>query len=148
NPEIGGAKTALLTDFELLFRLPNTRFIDLQYGDTFAERQALDRDAGVVVEHVDEIDNTNDIDALAALITACDVVVTVSNTTAHLAGALGKATFVFVPYGSARLWYWFATRDDSAWYPRVHIARQSESQIWAQLFAQAAPAIARSIESS
>jgi Flp pilus assembly protein TadD len=148
NPEIGAAKTALLTDFAPLFRLPNCRFVDLQYGDTLAERETLERDTGVVVEHVDEIDNTNDIDALAALVSACDAVVTVSNTTAHLAGALGKPTFVFVPYGSARLWYWFAERDDSPWYPRVHVARQRQSQSWAQLIAPAVQDIARSIEAS
>lgn len=148
NPDIGAAKTALLTDFAPLFRLPNCRFVDLQYGDTLAEREALERDTGIVVEHVDEIDNTNDIDALAALVTACDAVVTVSNTTAHLAGALGKPTFVFVPYGSARLWYWFAERDDSPWYPRVHIARQRQSQSWAQVVAPAVQDIARSVEAS
>ena len=34
------------------------------------------------------------LDALASLICACDIVVTVSNANAHLAGALGKETYL------------------------------------------------------
>ena len=44
---------------------------------------------------------------------ACDAVVTVSNTTAHLAGALGRPTWVMVPHGHARIWYWFRDQDES-----------------------------------
>ena len=62
-----------------------------------------------------------DIDGLAALITACDLVVTVSNTTAHLAGALGKETYVLVPFGQARMWYRFHDRTDNPFYPDIKI---------------------------
>ena len=63
--------------------------MDLQYGDTSAERAAVERETGIRIERLD-VDNTNDIDGLAALISACDLAVTVDNTTVHLAGALGK----------------------------------------------------------
>ena len=49
---------------------------------------------------------------------ACDAVVTVSNTTAHLAGALGRPIWVLVPYGRAQFWYWFKRGDDMPWYPQ------------------------------
>src|SRR5581483_3958702 len=106
NPKFEAAKSVSLADYAPLLRLPGCRFVDLQYGDTRAERAAATRDVGVIVEHIDDVDNTNDIDSLAALIGACDVVVTVSNTTAHLAGALGKPTFVLVPFGRGRMWFW------------------------------------------
>src|SRR5262249_43916291 len=80
---IGGAsKSAKLADFAALLRLPNCRFVDLQYGETADERAALAHDLGITVERLPDIDNTNDLDGLAALMTACDAVVTVSNTTA------------------------------------------------------------------
>jgi ADP-heptose:LPS heptosyltransferase len=85
-----------------------------------------------------DIDNTNDIDALAALMTACDAVLSVSNTTAHLAGALGKPTWVLVPLGHAKIWYWFRDDADSPWYPRVRVRRQRLGQTWRELFAGAA----------
>jgi tetratricopeptide (TPR) repeat protein len=135
NPQHEKAKSAQLRDFETVLRLPNCRFVDLQYGDTAPDRADVERAIGVRVEHLDDIDNTRDIDGLAALIAACDVVVTVSNTTAHLAGALGRPTLVLVPLGRARHWYWFNDREDSPWYPHVHIRRQRSDQSWAQLVA-------------
>ncbi|HYI30547.1 MAG TPA: hypothetical protein VD863_22125, partial [Bradyrhizobium sp.] len=95
--------------------------------------------------HLDDVDNLNDIDALAALIMACDGVVAVSNVTAHLAGALGQRTWVMVPYGAGRLWFWFHHRNDSPWYPRVHLRRQKSEQSWSELLASFVDEIETSI---
>ena len=138
SPAFGAFKTAQLTDFESILRLPDCRFVDLQYGDTLAEREALTQATGIAIERLADIDNTNDIDGLAALITACDLVVTVSNTTAHLAGALGKPTLLFVPQSGGRLWYWFNDRNDSPWYPRMRVERQKVGQSWQDLIARSA----------
>ena len=70
------------------------------------------------------------LDGLAALIAACDVVVTVSNTTAHLAGALGVPTLLMLPYSRGSLWYWHEGRDDSPWYPSIRIVRQRSPGDW------------------
>ena len=130
-----------MRDFEALLRLPNCRFIDLQYGDTSEERAAVERELGVRVENLPDIDNKEDIDGLAALISACDRVVTVSNTTAHLAGALGRDTTVLLPAGHGRPWYWFKDRADSPWYPTVRLTRQAAGQPWAEVAAQVAEAL-------
>jgi ADP-heptose:LPS heptosyltransferase len=122
--------------------------VDLQYGDTAAEIEAVRGEFGVAVKHLDEIDNTNDIDGLAALIGACDVVLTVSNTTAHIAGALGKPVWVMVPHGQGRLWYWFHERADSPWYPEMRICRQQKGQSWADLIASAVSQIADFVQAS
>jgi ADP-heptose:LPS heptosyltransferase len=102
----------------------------------------LQKETGIVVERLEDIDNTNDIDGLAALITACDLVTTVSNTTAHLAGALGKPTVVFVPFGRARIWYWFKEGSTCPWYPRLRLKRAVAGQSWEQLVSAAAGEIA------
>jgi len=141
NPAAGRPKTALLKDFAPLFSLPRCRFIDLQYGDTAEERKAVEDEFGVKIERLEEIDNTLDIDGLAALITACDLVASVSNTNAHLAGALGKPTWVFAPFGHARFWYWFKGKPDSPWYPRVRVKHQASDQSWSDAIAAAAPEI-------
>ena len=128
----GMSKSAQLRDFESILRLPNCRFIDLQYGDTYAEREALQRNHGAL-EHLPDIDISNDIDALAALISACDLVVTVSNATAHLAGALGKETYLLVPSGRGRMWCWFRDRDDSPFYSGMRLIRKMPGQPWSEL---------------
>jgi tetratricopeptide (TPR) repeat protein/ADP-heptose:LPS heptosyltransferase len=142
SPEKGHRKTAQLLDFINVFRLTNVQCIDLQYGSTESERAEVERATGTAIVHLDDIDNTNDIDGLAALICACDAVVTVSNTTAHLAGALGIPTWVFVPYGIAQMWYWFRGENESPWYPRVQVRHQNEGQSWENLVSLNSTAIA------
>lgn len=134
-PKVGMAKSIALRDLAPLLELDGIRFVDLQYGDTAAERQALQAATGVEIMHVDAVDNRQDIDGLAALIGACDVVVTISNTTAHLAGALGVPTLLMLPTGVARHWYWHEGRNDSPWYPSMTIFRQRTVGDWAGVFA-------------
>ncbi len=133
SSQFGPHKSAHLSDFLDVLSLPATRCMDLQYGDTVDERIAFQRSSGILVSRLGNIDNTKDIDGLAALISACDAVVTVSNTTAHLAGALGRPTWVFVPYGFAQIWYWFSGKSRSPWYPCVNVQHQVEGQSWKEL---------------
>jgi hypothetical protein len=141
NSKLAKAKSACLLDFAPVLRMPNCRFIDLQYGDTRAERETVARDMGVHVEQLGDVDNSQDVDGLAALMTACDIVVSVSNATAHLAGAIGRPTWVFVPHGQACPWYWFAERDDTPWYPHLRLKRQASGQSWTDLIASNADEI-------
>jgi tetratricopeptide (TPR) repeat protein len=71
---------------QLLLPLASDRFhfVNLQYGDTVAERQALQNMHGITVQDVSEVDAFHDIDGLAALIAACDIVVSTSNMTLPL----------------------------------------------------------------
>jgi hypothetical protein len=116
-PRIGNHKSAPLTDLLPLFQIPNTRFVSLQYGDHYAEMFELEKTHGIRIEQVLDIDNTQDLDGLAALIAACDAVVTVSNVTGHLAGAVGTKTFLL---DSNKLWYWNSCEgNQNLWYPSV-----------------------------
>lgn len=119
-----------------LLRTDGIDFIDLQYGDTAAERSALLEAEGIDVRRLADIDNKNDIDGLCALIQACDVVVSVSNTTAHLAAALGKPTLVLLA-SHTPLWYWHVDRMDSPWYPSAVLLRQQSAGDWSAPVAHA-----------
>jgi tetratricopeptide (TPR) repeat protein len=131
NPEIGDDKGMFLKALVPALAMPHVDFIDLQYGDTSAERQNLHDQFGIDVTTLADIDNFNNLDGLAALIDACDVVVTVSNTTAHLAGALGKKTLLLLPAGRSKLWYWHSTTGACLWYPSVEIFEQQAPGLWA-----------------
>ena len=133
NQEVGEDKSLRLADLRPLLELPGVVFVDLQYGDTSAEREALSAATGIEVMRIPEIDNFHDIDGLAALMTACDVVVTVSNTTAHLAGALGKPMMVMLPEAFGLVWYWHTGRMDSPWYPGTKLFRQKTAGQWRNL---------------
>ncbi len=135
NAAFGKPKSARLSEFAPLLKTPGIRFVDLQYGDTAADREAVQRELGVTVERLPDIDNKNDIDGLAALMCACDAVVSVSNTNAHLAGALGRPTWVLVPHARGRIWYWYPNRPANPWYPALKVRRLGRRQGWADLVA-------------
>jgi ADP-heptose:LPS heptosyltransferase len=72
-----------------------------------------------------------DLDGLAALQAACDLVITTSSVNAHLTGALGRPGWVLLPKRIGAPWYWFAGRDDSPWYPTsLSLIRQSDDGDW------------------
>ena len=85
---------------------------------------------GLALHHIEGLDLTQDLDGLAALCTACDLVVTVSNVTAHLAGALGRPVWLLAPAANGRIWYWFHGRRDSPWYPALRIFEQARARDW------------------
>ena len=103
-------------------------FVNLQYGDVAAEISELRRVKGVDVVCIDEIDNYDDMDGFAALIDACDVVLSIDNTTIHLAGALGKETLVMLPYIPD--WRWLLDRAYTPWYPTLRLFRQEVQDDW------------------
>lgn len=105
-------------------------FVNLQYGDTSAERGDLSRQHGIEIQNVEEVDSYNDIDGLAALVQACDLVISTSNTTAHLAGALGKETLLLLPLGKGRLWYWEEHAGKNLWYPSIRMFVQDQPGQW------------------
>ena len=72
----------------------------------------------------------------AAICLLMDIVISVDTSVAHLAGALGKTTWVLLPY--APDWRWLLNRNDSPWYDSVRLYRQSDDMRWDALLEQVA----------
>ena len=106
----------------------NFKIVNLQYGDVEAEIDDLKRRAGIEVFQIEELDTFNDIDALAATILACDFVVTVDNSTAHLAGALGVDCRLLLPEICDDRWG--NNGNSSYWYQSVQLYRQEKLGDW------------------
>lgn len=129
NADYGAPKSLELMDLLPLLR-PDIFWVDLQYGDTSADRAAAAA-AGAEVWRDPHVDPLRDMDAAAAQTAALDLVITTSNTTAHLAGALGVPVWLLLPApGYGLLWYWFLDRTDSPFYPSARCFRQSRAGDW------------------
>jgi len=126
----GGFKSAPLAAWAPILRAPNTTFVSLQYGDCARELNDARRLHDIDIFSDPEIDASGDMDTFAAQVAAMDLIVSVSNTTVHFAGALGKPVWVLVPKGSGAHWYWFLNRTDNPWYPSARIFRQSARGAW------------------
>lgn len=131
--------TTLSTDWRPIFvSLPDASYQSVQYGSVATDVQAVREGLGVEVSHDHGFDITQDIDGLARLLTSLDLVITTSNTTAHLAGALGVPVWCLVPRGPGRLWYWFDGEDSSLWYPSMRLYWQKIPGVWSDVFDQVA----------
>ncbi|MBV8839430.1 MAG: tetratricopeptide repeat protein, partial [Alphaproteobacteria bacterium] len=64
----------------------------------------------------------------AALIRELDLVITADTSVAHLAGALGVAVWILLPFVPD--WRWQLGRDDSPWYPTARLFRQDDGRDW------------------
>ncbi len=130
NNEIGQAKSLALADLLPILSIPDTTFINLQYGDTQKEIEDILSQHNINIVSVNEIDNFNDFDGLSSLISICDFVITSSNVTAHLSGALNKKTYLLLPHSDGKIWYWGTSGNSSLWYPSIHIFRSKTPDNW------------------
>ena len=118
----GLSKSMSLMDLKPLFEVSGVQFVDLQYGDKAQERQAFEEATGFNLIHDQDVDQMQSLDDFAAQIAALDLVISVSNTTVHMAGALGVPTLVLL--GSAPMQRWLMDRTDSPWYSCVEVIRK------------------------
>lgn len=138
NIRIGKLKTIGLRAFAPILKTPGVTFVNLQYGDCAAEIAEVEKEFGIKIMNFPDADPLRFMDRFSALVYAMDLVISVSNTTVHVAGGLGLPTWVMVPEGPARLWYWLRKRHDSLWYPSLQLYRQSASGIWSDTIAKVA----------
>jgi hypothetical protein len=105
-----------------LRQLPG-QFVSLQYNPQDAGLEMLTEAMDpAVIQSDPEIDPLTDLDGSAAQIAAMDLVVSVSNTTVHMAGALGKTCILLMDDKPHLIWP--PTAPKSVFYGSVHIMRK------------------------
>jgi tetratricopeptide (TPR) repeat protein len=127
NQKSGRKRSIALENFASLFALPGIRWISLQYGDfDDLEQQAAAAHAPLLIDR--RVDQFADLDRFASQIAAMDMVITIDNSTAHLAGALGIPVRLLLPFSAD--WRWMEKTVDSPWYPTLRLFRQPKIGDW------------------
>jgi tetratricopeptide (TPR) repeat protein len=111
-----------------------SRILDADATFVSLQKDARPDAAAVLRERTDIIDLTADLTdfvATAALVSCLDLIITVDTSVAHLAAALGRPTWILLPYTPD--YRWLLDRDDSPWYPTVRLFRQTETRDYAMV---------------
>jgi hypothetical protein len=122
-----------LGQLEPLLRVPGVRWFSLQQGAAAEDP---------LIEHLplESLSRwTRDIATAAAAMLELDLIVAVDNMVAHLAGTLGRPTWVLLKHEAD--WRWMDGRCDSPWYPTVRLFRQQREGNWDSVAAQANEAL-------
>lgn len=127
------SRTVPLARLAPLFGLEGIRFLSLQQGEA-ASDPLLHR---LGVESLSR--HTREIPMAAAAICALDLVICVDAMPAHLAGTLGRPTWVLLKHQAD--WRWMDSRSDSPWYPSVRLFRQPREGDWDTVVEQVASAL-------
>ncbi|MGE4065090.1 MAG: tetratricopeptide repeat protein [Rhodospirillaceae bacterium] len=120
---LGSSKSAELANLGAILTVPGVMFVGLQYGDCSHDYAAARAKFGIEIYQDPDIDQRSDVEKFFAQVAAMDLVVSTSNSTAHVGGAMNIPTWLLLPRGRGALWYWFLQREDSPWYPSVKIIR-------------------------
>ncbi len=125
NNRYSSDKSLDLDNFENLFRLPNCNVFNLQYGNVLDEINKFNSKKNKLL-NVKDLDLNNDFESIASLLKSLDIFITISNSTAHLAGSLGVKTLLIKPDNYALFHYWNQKNNKTPWYNSVElIDRQS-----------------------
>ena len=116
-------RSIALDRFASILSIPGLDFISVQKDVSETEAAVL-REHGVVQlgqQFADFADT-------AAVVAMLDLLVSVDTSIAHLAGAMGKAVALLLPFSPD--FRWLLHRSDSPWYPTARLFRQSKIGDW------------------
>ena len=104
-----------------ILNIENLKFINLQYGDMKNEIDNFRKKENIEIITLNNVDLFNDFESISAILKNLDLFVTVSNSTAHLAGALGVKTFLIRPQSHATFHYWDQKGKKTPWYNSIKL---------------------------
>lgn len=139
NPKNGANRSIELQRFIEYLSNEQVIFVNLQYAINDLQNEKVLQLGEQKLLVNTPVDNFNDLDSLAGLISLCDLVISVDNSVVHLSAALGKPTWVLLPYLPD--WRWMLDRSDSPWYRTVKLYRQQRSCDWSYPLAQVSDAL-------
>jgi hypothetical protein len=116
-----------------LLGVEGVRFFSLQQGEPAADPLVQRLGMTCLSPH------TTRIEAAAAAMSALDLVISVDGMPAHLAGTLGRPTWVLLKHEAD--WRWMQDRQDSPWYPTMHLFRQPREGDWSGVVRQVTAAL-------
>jgi Flp pilus assembly protein TadD len=132
-------RSVTLDQLRPILSLGGIQWVSLQYTDAAAQIAEFRGKSGVAIHEFAGV--TNDMDELASLIGALDLVISVCNTNVHVAGAIGKDVLVMAPFVPE--WRYGISGERMIWYPSARVLRQARYGDWGSVVDDVGAALRR-----
>lgn len=139
EPANRARRSIALAELVDVLKVAGVHFVNLQHGDVAAEVDRFRQREHVPLHGWTDANPLIDLDFVAAEVAALDLVITVDNTTAHLAGALGRPVWVLL--SRVPDWRWTMSGEASSWYRSARLLRQREDGQWGAVVAEVATSL-------
>jgi tetratricopeptide (TPR) repeat protein len=133
-----GLRSIELSEWAPILSTPDCNWISLQYGEYRKNTSEVEKQLGITINTWDEA--IDDLDETAALVNALDIVISVSTSVVSLSGALGKKTFVMIPFSPG--WIFLHAGNSMPWFSSVTLFRQASAGAWQDVIRDVASELA------
>jgi tetratricopeptide (TPR) repeat protein len=117
-----------------LARIPGVSLYSLQQKNGLEQLSQVPADIHIhIFDQYFDVTHGRYMDT-AAVMHHLDLIISIDTSIVHLSGALGRPTWVLLPYVAE--WRWLHDRTDSPWYPSMQLFRQPQSGDWLSVFEQ------------
>lgn len=130
NSQVDKGRSFPLSLFENISKISNVALISLQKGMGEEQLKHINFDVNHFSDELDKGDQA--FFDTSAVIQNCDLVVTSDSSVAHLAGALGQATWLVLK--KVPDWRWFLEQTHTPWYSNMKLYRQQHFDDWKPVF--------------
>jgi Tfp pilus assembly protein PilF len=148
NPKVkqGLHRSCRLSDFAPIAEIPGVKLYNLQKGMGKFELNDFNKTFSLT-DFGEELDEAHGpfMDT-AAIMQNLDLIITVDTSVCHLAGGLGKPTWIALPQRVD--WRWLLERSDTPWYPTVQLFRQKNPGDWDKVFSEMAATLKKKLNSA
>lgn len=143
NNKLNHLRSVPLENFLRLFEVPEIELFSFQKGSEDEEIKKLGLSS--MIHNLGQV--FDDFSDTGAGVEAMDLMIVVDSGVAHLAGTLGKPTWLLLHHPAS--WYWLEKRNDSPWYSSIRIYRQkSIRRDWHSVFDEVVRDLAQLVSNS
>jgi len=133
-------RSCQLQDLAPIAMIPDVALFGLQKGPGSAQIETLS--PSFLMRNVGE--EFADFADTAGAIENMDLIISIDTSVAHLAGAMGKPTWVLLKFDAD--WRWLLERSDSPWYPSMRLFRQARNETWPTVIDRVTQALGARVE--
>ena len=114
-------RTINIDYFKRLLEAKKVQFYSFQLDDIFDATEKYPQ----IIDLKDELKTFDDT---ASALENVDLFISADTSCAHLAGAIGKKTYLLIPYCSD--WRWFDNTEKTEWYNSIELFKQQDRRDW------------------